>query len=109
MRVLLTNWRLETRAGTEMYVFDVARWLRDNGHVPVVYAARQGPVFDAIRRESIAVVDDPRQIAEPPDVIHGQMHLSTMSAIARFPSVPVVGFCHGWLPWEEIVVRHPSI
>jgi predicted nucleic acid-binding Zn-ribbon protein len=109
MRVLLTNWRLEGRAGSELYLLDVARWLRDHGHVPVAYAPRLGSFADEIRLEAIAVVDDLRLIAEPPDVIHGQHHLATMTAIARFPGVPVVAFCHGWVPWEEMPVRHPSI
>jgi hypothetical protein len=48
-------------------------------------------------------------IAEPPDVIHGQHHLATMTAIARFPGVPVVAICHGWVPWQEMPVKHPAI
>ena len=109
MRILLTNWRLEHRAGSELYLLDVARWLRDHGHVPVAYAARLGPFADEIRAEAIAVIDDLRLMAEPPDVIHGQHHLATMTAICRFPAVPVVAFCHGWVPWEETPVRHPAI
>ena len=109
MRVLLTNIRLAGRTGSELYILDVARWLRDHGHEPVAYSARLGSLADGIRREAIAVVDDLDRLAEPPDVIHGQHHLATMTAIATFPDVPVVAYCHGWTPWEEMPVKHPSI
>ncbi len=109
MRVLLTNWRLEHRAGSELYLLDVARWLRDHGHIPIAYAPRLGSFADEIRSEAIGVIDDLRMMAEPPEVIHGQHHLSTMTAIAQFPGVPVVAYCHGWVPWEEMPIRHPSI
>ncbi len=105
----MTNWRLGIRAGSELYLLDVARWLRDKGHVPVAYAPTLGAVADELRAEGIAVVDNLRLLAEPPEVIHGQHHLSTMTAIATFPEVPVVALCHGWLPWEELPIPHPAI
>src|SRR3954454_16999481 len=109
MRVLLTNARLVTRAGSESYLHDVARWLRDNGHVPIVYSASLGAMASLVRRDRIAVVDDLAKVAEPPDVIHGQHHIATLTAMTFFASVPAVSFCHGWLPWEERPLRHPQI
>lgn len=109
MRILLTNVRLEERAGSELYVADMARWLRDHGHQPVVYSARLGSVADEIRREAIPVVSDLAGLSEAPDIIHAQHHLATMSALATFPLVPAVAFCHGWIPWEESPARHPAI
>lgn len=109
MRVLLTNVRLEDRGGSELYLADVARWLRDHGHQPLVYTARAGAVAEALRAEAIPVVSDPAGIGEAPDLIHAQHHLATMAALATFPLVPAVGFCHGWIPWEEAPVRHPAI
>jgi len=32
-----------------------------------------------------------------------------MTALLRFPEVPAVYFCHGWLPWEETPPRFPRI
>ena len=109
MRVLLTNARLEDRAGSELYLADVARWLRDHGHHPVIYSSRLGPFAEAVRSESIPVVSDLAELSEAPDVIHAQHHLATMSALATFPLVPTVGFCHGVIPWEESPARHPAI
>ncbi len=109
MRVLLTTSRLEHRAGSELYVAELAAWLRDQGHEPVVYAARLGQVADELRAEGIRVVADMDDVGEPPDVIHAQHHLAAMSALATFPLVPAVGFCHGLLPWQEAAVKHPAI
>ena len=109
MRVLLTNYSLENRGGSELYVAEVANWLRSQGHVPLVYSARPGPLAAEIRRRAIPVVEDLTRLAEAPDLIHGQHHLATMTALERFPDTPAVYFCHGWLPWEESPPRHPAI
>lgn len=101
MRILMTNADLDLRAGTQLYTLDVARWLRDHGHAPVAYSARLGRVADELRREAIPVIDDLASLAEPPDVIHGQHHVPTMTALARFPLVPAISVCHGWLPWRN--------
>lgn len=109
MRVLLTNIALETRGGSELYLLDTAVWLRRQGHAPVAYSARLGPMAETIRRHAVPVIDDLDRMSEPPDLIHGHHHLPTMAALARFPDVPAVYVCHGWLPWDEAPPRHPSI
>lgn len=110
MRVLLVTIRLALPGGSELYVRDVARALRARGHVPIVCSAHLGPVADELRASGIPIVDDPARLAEAPDVIHGQHHLATMAALARFPTTPTVYFCHGFLPWEEAPPpAHPAI
>jgi hypothetical protein len=32
-----------------------------------------------------------------------------MTALLRFPGVPAIFFCHGWMPWEETPPRFPRI
>ncbi len=110
MRVLLVTIRLALPGGSELYVCDVARALRARGHAPIVCSTHLGPVADGLRASGIPVVDDLSRVAEPPDVIHGQHHLATMAALARFPATPTVYFCHGFLPWEEAPPpAHPAI
>lgn len=101
MRVLLTNNSLDARAGSELYVRDVAVGLLRRGHRPVVFSRRLGAVADELRAATVPVVDDLACVAERPDLIHGQHHLETMVALLHFPGVPAVFFCHGWIPWEE--------
>jgi hypothetical protein len=55
------------------------------------------------------VTDNLDSLATPPDVIHGQHHAETMTALLHFPDTPAVTVCHGWLPWPETPVRFPRI
>lgn len=109
LRVLVTNTALVNRAGSELYVRDVVGELFRRGHHPVVYSPRFGDVAREIERGGVPVVDRLDAVAQAPDLIHGQHHLETMAALSRFPGVPAVYFCHGWLPWVEAPPRHPRI
>jgi hypothetical protein len=109
LRILITNNTLDTRAGSELYVRDVAIGLLKRGHTPIAYSATLGEVAREIRAATVPVIDTLDAMAIPPDVIHGHHHLETMAALLRFPGVPAVYFCHGWLPWEERPPRFPRI
>jgi len=107
--VLLTNNALATRGGSETYLRDVALDLLRRGHRPVAFSLILGEVASELRRATIPVIDDLSRLAEPPDVVHGHHHLETLIAALMFPDAPIVHFCHGWVPWEEMPLRHPSI
>src|SRR5215470_13196513 len=98
LRVLITNTWLYARAGTELYVRDLATALLACGHSPIVYSPVLGAVATEIRAATVPVVDDLDAIGVAPDVIHGHHHLETLSALLRFPGVPAIFVCHGWLP-----------
>ena len=108
MRVLITNNTLDTRAGSELYVRDLASALLRRGHNPVAYSTRLGAVAEELRSATIPVIDDLNLLTVPPDIIHGQHHLEAMTAMLHFPDTPAVYFCHGWLPWEEMAPRFPT-
>jgi hypothetical protein len=107
--VLLTNVTLGVRAGTELYVRDVALALQARGHTPIAFSTVLGGVAAELTGSSVSVVDDLSQIGAPPDVIHGHHHLETLMAVLHFPAAPAINFCHGRLPWEEQPLRHPSV
>ena len=109
LRILVTNNSLAKRAGSELYVRDLATALLDRGHTPIAYSNLLGEVAEELRAATIPVIDDLNALAVTPDIIHGQHHLETMTALLHFPGVPAVYFCHGWLPWEEIPPRFPRI
>jgi glycosyl transferase family 4 len=109
VRVLLTNGSLANRAGTELYLLEVATRLLARGHSPVAFSPRLGALADELRAATIPVVDDLAAVAEPPDVIHGQHHLPAMAALLHFPGVPALFVSHGWAPWEEAPPRFPRI
>jgi SAM-dependent methyltransferase len=109
MRVLFTNNTLAGRAGTELYVRDVAVGLLKRGHQPIAYSTVLGEVADELRAAGIPVLSDLATLTDAPDVIHGHHHLDAMTAMLRFPRTPAVYFCHGVLPWEERPPRFPTI
>jgi hypothetical protein len=109
VRVLLTNRSLVNRAGSELYLFDVATRLLARGHSPVVFSPRLGKVEQALRAATIPVVDRLDRVSEPPDLIHGQHHLEALAALLHFPGVPALYVCHGWTPWVETPPRFPRI
>jgi len=109
MRILLTNNTLADRAGTELYVRDLAVALMKRGHYPVAYSTVLGDVAEELRQATIPVVDDLNKLGAPPDIIHGHHNLDTMTAVLHFPKTPAIFVCHGWLPWQESPPLFPSI
>lgn len=109
MKILITNNTLAGRAGTELYVRDLAIALLKRGHAPVAFSTVQGAVAQELRAATVPVVEHLDALSSPPDLIHGHHHLETMMALLRFPGVPAISFCHGWLPWEEMPPKFPRI
>lgn len=108
-RILITNNTLGPRAGSEMYVRDVAFALLKEGWQPMAFSTELGVVAEELRSLTIPVVSNLARLPCRPDVIHAHHHLDAMAAIQQFPGVPVIYYCHGWLPWEETPLRHPQI
>ena len=109
LTVLLTNWRLESRTGTELYVRDIASGLLAKGHRPVIYSPRLGKLAQEIRAETIPVIDDLSRLSTAPDIIHGHHSNETLSALLHFPNVPAVFFSHDWYFAEDFPPAFPRI
>src|SRR5205823_6390907 len=109
LRILITNNSLAMRAGSELYVRDLATALLARGHTPIAYSTELGDVARELRAATVPVIDDLEALGAAPDLIHGQHHLETMTAILRFPGVPAIYVCHGWAPWQEAPPRSPRI
>lgn len=109
LRILITNNALAGRAGSELYVRDVALGLLKRGHEPVVYSTKLGDVARELRKANVKVVDDLNQLSAAPDLIHGHHHMDTMTALLHFPRVPAINFCHSSTYWQEAPVRFPRV
>lgn len=109
MRILITNNTLAERAGTEMYVRDLAIGLAKRGHTPFAYSTKLGEVAAELRAHGVTVLNDLEEFPGAPDVIHGHHHLDTMTALMKFSGVPAVYVCHGSEPWEESPPIFPRI
>jgi hypothetical protein len=109
LRVLITNHEMSRRTGTELFALELALDLLRRGHTPVVYTSKMGEMAARLRAATIPITDDLGTLASPPDIIHGQHHVETMTALLHFSGAPALFYCHGWLPWEEKPPRHPRI
>lgn len=109
MRVLLTNRKLVERAGSELYLRDVAQVLLRRGHEVMAFSPNVGAFGAELSDLTVAVTDDLSRLGTAPDVIHGQHHLPTMAALQWFHRSPVVGVNHGWRPWSEQPTIHPRV
>jgi len=97
LAVLLTNFELDIRGGSQLYLRDVALGLQRRGHRPIVFSPRLGGVAGELSAATIPVTDDLRTLAVAPDIIHGHHNHELFTALLRFPGVPAVRVCHGWL------------
>ncbi len=109
LKVLITQIWLSLRGGTESVVRDLAFGLLARDYNPIIYTPVIGKSGEEIRERGVPVIDDIRQISEPPDVIHGHHTIQTAEAIIRFPHVPAINICHGWSYWGEAPVNFPQI
>jgi glycosyltransferase involved in cell wall biosynthesis len=94
--VLLTNFELDVRGGTQLYVRDVALKLLARGHTPVVYSPRLGEVAQELGAATVPVTDDLRTLTVTPDIVHAHHNHELFTALLRFPETPAVRVCHGW-------------
>ena len=109
LSILFTNNTLAWRAGSELWVRDMCTALVGRGHHPLAFSLVTGAIAEELRAATVPVVTDLSQVGFTPDLIHGHHHVETLIAALHFPGVPIVHFCHGWLPWEEGPLRHPAI
>jgi hypothetical protein len=96
MRVLIAGHSQRAIGGVQSYERALAEWLLDRGHSPVVYSPLLGAASRELERRTIPVVDDLANVAAPPDVIHGDSSLETVTALQWFPDAPALFVCHGW-------------
>jgi hypothetical protein len=109
LRVLITNRSLAFRSGTELYVAELAHALLARGHTPILYAPRRGELAEQLRRQSVVVRSSLADMQTAPDVIHGHHRVATMTALTRFPGVPVISFAHDFTHPDDTVPIHPAV
>ncbi len=109
LRILITCEKLDRRGGTELYVRDVALAMLRAGHAPVIYATSTGEVAAEIRNLTVPVLDSLDAVSFTPDLIYGQHHLPTMTALLRFADVPAAYVCHDWYGLNAFAPRFPRI
>jgi Glycosyltransferase Family 4 len=109
MRVLIACHSLAHIGGVQAYELDLAFWLLQQGHTPIVYSPVLGETARQLERRTVAVTDDLSSVSLAPDIIHGDSAVETMTALLHFPTVPAVFVCHGWLGASAAPPRFPRI
>lgn len=94
LRVLITNYLLDGRTGSEMYVHDLALALAGRGHTPLVYSPEAGALANELVKRGIEVRDSLEDFSQPPDIVHGQHTVPAVEALLRFPRIPGIYVCH---------------
>ncbi len=94
LRVLITNYTLATRTGTETYVRDLALGLASRGHTPLVYTPEPGEIAAELADGGIEVRDSLADFAAAPDIVHGHHTIPALQALLHFPETPGVYVCH---------------
>lgn len=101
MKILCTNLSLSSQSGSETFLRGTTTTLQSRGHRVAIYSPILGPFAEKVREEGIEVFDNLDAIPFHPDIIHGQHHVETMSALLNFPGVPAVYFCHDRRSWHD--------
>jgi glycosyl transferase family 4 len=109
LAVLLTNYRLKNRGGTQLVIRDLALALQRAGHRPMVYSPILGEVADEIAAAGILVSDRIDGIPAAPDIIHGQHHVETVEAMLRFPEAPAIYGCNDRIAIADVPPQMPGI
>ena len=109
MRVLITNHSLGFIGGENAYTRDLAAWLVEQGHSPVVFGPDHGVAAKRIARLTVPVTDDLNTITAPPDVIHGNSPIETMAALLHFAETPGIFVCHASRGAMAMAPRFPRI
>ena len=107
--ILITNIWLASLAGSEVVVRDLALGLLRRGYRPIVYSPTLGSVAEELAARGVSVIDDLRQLGEPPDIVHAHHSIPCGEALIRFPDVPAIYVCHAFNHWVEAPVHFPQI
>ncbi len=109
LKILITNAWMDGRGGSEAVVRDIAIGMLARGHRPIIYSPHLGQPAQELHRRGVAMIYDLNQMAEAPDVIHGQHYIQTAEALLSFPEVPAISMVHSWTFWQERPVQFPQI
>lgn len=109
LTILMTNIRLADRGGSEVAVRDLARGLLRRGHRPIVYSPLLGDMAREIAAQGVVTIDDLRNLAEAPDLIHAQHAVPAAEALIRYPATPAIFVCHSFSKWVEAPVLFPQV
>lgn len=113
--ILLTNHTLDNLAGSELYIYELAREYKKRGFQVTCFTLKPGEISDRLAQFGITTTNDLSSVTGV-DIIHSHHRLEFKIAAAYFPHVPLV---HGSLgpvhPYERptggkaIITRYVAV
>lgn len=107
MKILITNSGLGDLGGVQSFLKDLGVSLLELGHEVAAFSSQPGDPQVA-REYPFHVGGSVASLPFTPDIIHGQHHLSAMTALFGLPGTPALYHCHGAV-WRECTPQHPRI
>jgi len=109
MRILFCNISLATRSGTEMFLWDFIKILRQAGHETAVFTKQPGPLAEALEHLGSKVIWDIRDVPWQPDILHCHHTWETLFLLQRYPGTPALYVCHDRKAWFDSPPPSPQI
>lgn len=100
MHILFTNNTLDSFAGSELYIYDLARELKARNHQITCFTLNAGKVADKLKEFGIETTNDLSTVKDI-DVIHAHHRHEFKIAAAYFPFTPLVYVSHSALHPQE--------
>jgi septation ring formation regulator EzrA len=107
--ILLTNWLLQGRTGTEMYVRDLALALKRRGHRPMVFTLHRGAPAEELSGRGIPVVDNLEDLPWEVEVVHGHHNFATVLAMLACRRARGLFVCHDAKAWHDKPPSFPRL
>lgn len=103
MKILITNISLIYSAGSELYTYDLTKYLSNNGHEVFVFSPSLGPVSEEISKlKNVTVTNNLEEIKDEKfDILHIHHNVNAYLVREYFPDVPALMVVHGVLPEFE--------
>lgn len=114
-RLLMTNYSISKRTGTEIYVCDTAQWLQERAGIEVlIYSPILGDLAGEYRRRGVRFTDSISEaLAFSPELVHMQHYFrKEIAALYRMlpPDTPVLNVLHGVAPkYEEPMLFRSNV
>ncbi|HEY1264924.1 MAG TPA: glycosyltransferase [Terriglobales bacterium] len=109
MKILITNRVLASGSGTETVACDLATEFVRLGHDAAIYSPLLGPWAQQASSRGLTVFDDIRRVSPTPEIVHGQHHAQTLTALLRFPEARAVFVCHDATAWHDEALLFPRV
>lgn len=94
MNILVTNVRLVSPSGTELFTRDIAAALQARGHRVAVYTASAGRIASGMAQAGLTICRDLEDLSFRPDIIHGQHLPVLVQALIHFPRCAAIQVVH---------------